>query len=65
MNFFTNLPEDKEALKAMLRSLWEERERRERRAEEQRKRADELYLETLRLKMELDADVFVGLSGCR
>ena len=60
-NFLTNLPDDKEALKAMLRSLWQEREHQERRAEEQqrkaeeqRKRADELYLENLRLQMELE-----------
>jgi hypothetical protein len=39
-NFLTNLPEDKEALKAMLRSLWQERERPGQRAEEQRQRAD-------------------------
>ena len=60
MNFLTNLPEDKEALKAMLRSLWQERERPEKRAdeqqrkaEEQRQRADELYLEKLRLQQAL------------
>ena len=60
-NFLTNLPDDKEALKAMLHSLWQERERQEKRAEkylrkaeEQRKRADELYLEKLRLQMELE-----------
>jgi hypothetical protein len=54
-NFLTNLPDDKEALKAMLHSRWQERERQEKRAEEylrkaeeQRKRADELYLEKLR-----------------
>ena len=59
-NFLTSLPEDKEALKAMLRSLWQERdEQRQRaeaqtkRAEEQRKRADELYLENLQLQKEL------------
>jgi len=46
-NFLTNLPDDKEALKAMLRSLWQERERLE-------KRADELYLEKLRLQQELE-----------
>jgi AraC-like DNA-binding protein len=46
-NFLTNLPDDKEALKAMLRSLWQERERLE-------KRADELYLEKLRLQLELE-----------
>ena len=58
-NFLTNLPDDKEALKAMLRSLWQERERLEKRAdeqqrkaEEQRQRADELYLEKLRLQLE-------------
>src|SRR6266436_4917777 len=45
----------------MLHSLWQERERQEKRAEEylrkaeeQRKRADELYLEKLRLQMELE-----------
>jgi hypothetical protein len=53
-NFLTSLPDDKETLKAMLRSLWQERERQAKRAEEQRRRADELYLETLRLKMELE-----------
>src|SRR5580704_8154967 len=47
----------------MLRSLWQERERLEKRAdeqqrkaEEQRKRADELYLEKLRLQQELERD---------
>jgi hypothetical protein len=53
-NFLTNLPDDKEVLKAMLRSLWQERERLEKRAEEQRQRADELYLEKLRLQLELE-----------
>src|SRR2546426_9118817 len=45
----------------MLHSLWQERERQEKRAEEylrkaeeQRQRADELYLEKLRLQMELE-----------
>ena len=38
----------------MLCSLWQERERLEKRAEEQRKRADELYLEKLRLQQELE-----------
>lgn len=46
-NFLTNLPDDHEALKAMLRSLWQERERQE-------QRADELYLENLRLQKELE-----------
>jgi len=45
-NFLTNLPDDKEALKAMLHSLWQERERQE-------KRADELYLENLQRQKEL------------
>lgn len=45
-NLLASLPEDKEALKAILRSLLQ-------RAEAQSKRADELYLETLRLQMEL------------
>ena len=59
-NFLTSLPEDKEALKAMLRSLWQERddqrqraETQTKRAEEHRKRADELYLENLQLQKEL------------
>ena len=59
-NFLTSLPEDKEALKAMLRSLWQERddqrqraEAQTKRAEEHRKRADELYLENLQLQKEL------------
>ena len=59
-NFLANLPEDKEAVKAILRSLLQERDSVEKRAEElqrkaeaQTKRADELYLETLRLQMEL------------
>src|SRR6516165_11376225 len=38
----------------MLRSLWQERERLEERAEEQQKRVDELYLEKLRLQQELE-----------
>ena len=53
-NFLNNLPEDKEALKAMLRSLWQERERLEKRAEQQRQRADDLYLEKLQLQKELE-----------
>ena len=51
--FLANLPEDKEALKAILRSLLQERDNQKQRAEAQAKRADELYLETLRLQMEL------------
>src|SRR5215469_8569958 len=38
----------------MLCSLWQERERLEKRAEEQRRRADDLYLEKLRLQQELE-----------
>src|SRR5499425_2535321 len=38
----------------MLHSLWQERERLEKRAEEQRQRADELYLEKLRLQQEVE-----------
>jgi transposase len=45
-NFLANLPEDKEALKAILGSLLQ-------RAEAQTKRADELYLENLCLQMEV------------
>jgi transposase len=52
-NFLTNLPEDKEALKAILRSLFEERDNQRLRAEAQAKRADELYLENLQLQKEL------------
>ena len=52
-NFLTNLPDDKEALKAMLHSLWQERERQEKRAEAQAKRAGELCLENLQLQKEL------------
>ena len=42
----SNLPEDKQALQAMLRALWQERE-------QQKQRIDELYLETLQLQKEL------------
>jgi hypothetical protein len=52
-NFLANLPEDKEALKAILHSLLQESARQEKRAEEQSKRADELYLENLCLQVEL------------
>src|SRR6266403_2044837 len=41
-----NLPEDKQALQAMLRALWHERE-------QQKQRIDELYLENLQLQKEL------------
>jgi len=56
----SNLPEDKQALQAMLHALWDEREQQKQRieelqkkTEEQSKRADELYLEKLRLLKEL------------
>jgi len=52
----SNLPEDKQALQAlqaMLRSLWQEHEELRKKAEEQRQRADDLYLEKLRLLKEL------------
>jgi hypothetical protein len=52
-NFLANLPEDKEALKAILHSFLQERDRQEKRAEEQSKGADELYLENLCLQVEL------------
>jgi hypothetical protein len=52
-NSLIDLPDDKEALKAMLRSLLQERDDQIRRAEAQAKRADELYLETLQLQKEL------------
>jgi len=45
-NFLSNLPEDKEALRAILRSLLLERDN-------QRQRADELYLENLQRQKEL------------
>ncbi len=55
------LPDDSEALKAMVRNLLEEHEREKQRAEaqalrtrEEQRRADDLYLENLRLQVELD-----------
>src|SRR5258708_7290507 len=45
-NFLTDLPEDKKALKAMLRSLVQERD-------QQQQRIDDLYLENLQLQKEL------------
>ncbi len=52
-NSLSELPDDKEALKAILRSLLQERDDQIRRAEAQAKRADELYLENLQLQKEL------------
>jgi len=43
-----NLPEDNASLKAMLRSLLAERDREKQRAEEERKRADDLHIQNLR-----------------
>jgi transposase len=52
-NSLSDLPDDKEALKAILRSLVQERDDQIRRAEAQAKRADDLYLENLQLQKEL------------
>src|SRR5579885_2726720 len=48
-----NLPEDSASLKALMCAVLAERDREKQRAEQQAKRADELYLEKLRLQMEL------------
>src|SRR5579885_1284620 len=48
-----NLPEDSASLKALLCAVLAERDREKQRAEQQAKRADELYVEKLRLQMEL------------
>ena len=47
------LPEDSDALKAVVRALLLERDREKQRAAEQQQRADDLYLENLRLQVEL------------
>lgn len=56
-----HLPEDSESLKAVLRSLLQERDREKqraqeqtKRAEEQTKRADDLHMQNLRLQLELE-----------
>jgi len=56
-----NLPQDREALEAMVRSLILEREQQQQRADDlqgetlrQTKRAEELYLQNLRLQLELE-----------
>lgn len=61
-NSFANLPEDNASLKTMLHTLLAERdserqrvEELQKKTEEQRKRADELYVENLRLQVELAA----------
>lgn len=48
------LPEDSESLKAVVRSLLLERDREKQRAEEQERRAGQLYVEMLRLQQELE-----------
>jgi transposase len=48
------LPEDRVSLEALVRSLMAERDREAQRAEEQRKRAEELSLQKLRLELELE-----------
>jgi hypothetical protein len=49
-----DLPEDREALQAMLRRLILERDEQQQRADQQTERVNELYLQTLRLQQELD-----------
>jgi transposase len=49
-----DLPQDRESLQAMLRSLLVERDEQQQRAEQQTRRADELYLQNLRLQLELE-----------
>lgn len=49
-----HLPEDKESLQAMLQELRRERDREKQRAEEQCQRADDLYLQNLRLQQQLE-----------
>jgi len=48
-----NLPEDNESLKALLRSVWVERNHLQLEHLREQQRANELYLETLRLQKEL------------
>ena len=47
------LPDDRDALKAVVRALLLERDREKQRAAEQQERADGLYLENLHLQIEL------------
>ncbi|MGC1298456.1 MAG: hypothetical protein WA869_25800, partial [Alloacidobacterium sp.] len=56
-----DLPDDSESLRAMVRSLLEERddqkrrfEEQRRRVEEQQQRSDDLHVENLRLQLELE-----------
>ena len=48
------LPDDSEALKAMLRTLMRERDEEKRRADQETRRSDELRVEMLRLQLELE-----------
>lgn len=48
------LPDDSQALKAMLAALMDERDKQTQLAEEQTKRANDLHVENLRLQLELD-----------
>jgi transposase len=48
------LPDDSQALKAMLRALLRERDEEKRRADKHAQRAEDLYVENLRLPLELD-----------
>jgi transposase len=49
-----DLPQDRESLQAILRSLLVERDEQKQRAEQQTRRAEELYLQNLRLQRELE-----------
>lgn len=49
----SNLPEETQTLQAMLRALLREREQEKQRVEDLAKRADDLYIENLRLQKEL------------
>ena len=49
-----SLPDDSQALKAMLSLLIDERDKQSQRAEEQTRRANELQVENLRLQVELE-----------
>jgi len=49
-----DLPQDRTSLEAMLRSLMVERDEQQQRAEQQTRRAEELYLQNLRLQLELE-----------
>lgn len=49
-----DLPHDREWLAAMIRSLLLEGEQQKQRAEQQTRRAEELYLQNLRLQLELE-----------